>query len=324
MKETWVKNRKQTALKELERISNVLQASQGGTRNPMEYYMITGILSLVEQGIQGVTSGENPTPPWLLGLLGSVTSPLTESGGYRRVARILRQFDIEEILSTPEEVVDDLLQWEGDEDVGLFALRAAYHAQVLAQLVDREYVKDLVEIVGDLTGARRDPLAAPGDRDSARWWRQLPDAIATAANAYELLAWECNNSVTVTEHPDLSRMEQAAEQAALARRYLWEAREALVEKNSDSRSKSSIGDLTDEEWSLVGRDLYHNRIRKENVLVKGQFVVIDIKSGDFEVGENDHEAHQRLRERRPDARTWVEKVGYPTPHVMVQRPTSRS
>ena len=53
-------------------------------------------------------------------------------------------------------------------------------------------------------------------------------------------------------------------------------------------------------------------------------MVIDIKSGDFEVGENDHEARQRLRERRPDARTWTEKVGYPTPHVMVQRPTSRS
>ena len=324
MKETWVKNRKQTALRELERISNELQASQGRTKNPMEYSMISGILSLIDQGIQGVTSGTSPAPPWLLGLLGSVTSPLTESGGYRRAARVLRQFDIEEILSTPEEVVEHLLEWEGDEDVGLFALRAAYHAGTTAQLVDREYVKDLVEIVEDLTGARRDPLAAPGDPDSLRWWRQLPDAIATAANAYELLEWECNNAVLEKENPELWQMEQAAEQASLARRYLWEAREALVEKNSDARSRSSIGDLTDEEWSLIGRDLYHNRIRKENALVKGQFVAIDIKSGDFEVGDNDHEAHIRLRERRPDARTWTEKVGYPTPHVMVERPTSRS
>ena len=326
MKQTWIEQRKQTALKEFEIAREELQARQARTRNPMERSMISGALALLEQGIQGVTSPESPATPWLrglVGLLGSVANPVTESG-YRRVGRVLRQFDIAEIQSTPEEVIESLPQWEGDEDVGVFALRAAWHAAALAQLVDREYVKDLLEIVRDIAGGRRDPTAVPGETDSAPRWEQLADAIATAGNAYDLLEWECNKAASTTGLSDLSQLERAAEQAALARRYLWEARETMVAKREEARDQRSTGGLETEEWSLIGRDLYHNRIRKENSLEKGQFVVIDVMSGDFEVGDNEHEARNRLRERRPDARTWLEMVGYPTPSRIGQRAMART
>ena len=46
----------------------------------------------------------------------------------------------------------------------------------------------------------------------------------------------------------------------------------------------------------------------------GHMVVIDVKSGDYEIGgagEDDFTVTMRLRERRPDAYTWGELVGYP-------------
>ena len=43
----------------------------------------------------------------------------------------------------------------------------------------------------------------------------------------------------------------------------------------------------------------------------GRMVVIDVKSGDYEIGDDDYEATLRLRKRRPDAYTWGELVGFP-------------
>lgn len=45
-------------------------------------------------------------------------------------------------------------------------------------------------------------------------------------------------------------------------------------------------------------------------LEKGTFVVIDIESGDYEIGPSDAEATRRLRDRRPSAHTWAVRVGY--------------
>lgn len=45
-------------------------------------------------------------------------------------------------------------------------------------------------------------------------------------------------------------------------------------------------------------------------LEKGTFVVIDIESGDYEIGPDDAKATGRLRDRRPSAYTWAVRVGY--------------
>ncbi|MDE2868564.1 MAG: hypothetical protein OXR64_00325 [Chloroflexota bacterium] len=61
-----------------------------------------------------------------------------------------------------------------------------------------------------------------------------------------------------------------------------------------------------------GKELYVTRIRElTRATAKGDFVVIDIRSGDFEVDSDDLAATMRLMERRPDAITWAERVGYP-------------
>lgn len=43
----------------------------------------------------------------------------------------------------------------------------------------------------------------------------------------------------------------------------------------------------------------------------GWMVVIDVKSGDYEIAEDDMAGILRLKERQPDAITWGELVGYP-------------
>lgn len=70
----------------------------------------------------------------------------------------------------------------------------------------------------------------------------------------------------------------------------------------------------------VGRAIYNEKIR--NTLGpedKGKVVVIDVNSGDYEIADKDITATERLRERRPDAYTWAERVGYPTVYRISSR-----
>ena len=63
----------------------------------------------------------------------------------------------------------------------------------------------------------------------------------------------------------------------------------------------------------IGRAIYNEKIRDTlGPQDKGKVVVIDVNSGDYEIADKDITATKRLRERRPDAYTWAERVGYPT------------
>ena len=48
----------------------------------------------------------------------------------------------------------------------------------------------------------------------------------------------------------------------------------------------------------------------------GKVVVIDIDSGDYEIDYDDAAALFRLLERRPDAYTWAERVGFSAMHFI--------
>ncbi len=62
-----------------------------------------------------------------------------------------------------------------------------------------------------------------------------------------------------------------------------------------------------------GAELYATQIReKTRGVAKGDFVVIDIYSADFEVDSDDATATMRLFRRRPDAMTYAVRVGYPS------------
>ena len=67
----------------------------------------------------------------------------------------------------------------------------------------------------------------------------------------------------------------------------------------------------------IGKAIYNDKIKDTlGPEHKGKIVVIDIYSGDYEIGDKDSETTMRLRKRRPDAQTWAERVGYPTVYVM--------
>ena len=44
----------------------------------------------------------------------------------------------------------------------------------------------------------------------------------------------------------------------------------------------------------------------------GKYIVIDVKSGDYEIDEDHLTASDRLRARQPTAATYAGRVGYPT------------
>ena len=63
-----------------------------------------------------------------------------------------------------------------------------------------------------------------------------------------------------------------------------------------------------------GESIYRRKIKSQiksmKTVKKGDFVVIDVNSGDYEVGVNDAVTTRRLLNRHPDAITWAVRVGY--------------
>ncbi len=73
-------------------------------------------------------------------------------------------------------------------------------------------------------------------------------------------------------------------------------------------------EITGEEVAAIGQKIYEGIREEMEAKHWGKLVVIDIHSGDYEVGEcaglhSDVELTKRLLKRRPDACTWAEMVG---------------
>ena len=70
---------------------------------------------------------------------------------------------------------------------------------------------------------------------------------------------------------------------------------------------------TYEPWEIaaLGEAIYRERIQPElDPIEKGNFVVIDVETGDFEVDAGDAAATRRLLLRRPSAVTYGVRVGH--------------
>ncbi len=72
--------------------------------------------------------------------------------------------------------------------------------------------------------------------------------------------------------------------------------------------------LTQKEVAAAGREIYEGIREEMEADHWGELVVIDVHSGDYEVGEytgqqSDVEISKRLLQRSPDAFTWAELVG---------------
>ena len=83
-------------------------------------------------------------------------------------------------------------------------------------------------------------------------------------------------------------------------------------------AKRSLADYTPSELFEIGRAKYEKDVLPQIPHVKkGTRVVMDIVSGDYEIGRRFIDARTRLKRRRPDAVTHFERVGHETPVSMV-------
>lgn len=68
-----------------------------------------------------------------------------------------------------------------------------------------------------------------------------------------------------------------------------------------------------ERLSQRAKQIYDERIRASvEPAHVGEFVVVDVDSGDYEVGAEMLAVFDALKARRPDATTFVMRAGYPT------------
>ena len=80
-------------------------------------------------------------------------------------------------------------------------------------------------------------------------------------------------------------------------------------------------ELMGEQVADAGRKIYEGIREEMEAKHWGKLVVIDVHSGDYEVGEfvsrhSEVAITERLLVRYPDAQMWVKLVGYPAPYYM--------
>jgi len=69
--------------------------------------------------------------------------------------------------------------------------------------------------------------------------------------------------------------------------------------------------LSAEEICRRGSDIYENQLRTQLERDHhGEYVAIDIHTGEYEVDDNDYAASKRLRTRVPGATVFGERIGY--------------
>jgi hypothetical protein len=67
----------------------------------------------------------------------------------------------------------------------------------------------------------------------------------------------------------------------------------------------------DAEIARLGKERYGNlRLQVETPGSIGKLIEIDVKTGDYEIGDDILEISDRLKARHPDAEMWAERIGY--------------
>lgn len=72
---------------------------------------------------------------------------------------------------------------------------------------------------------------------------------------------------------------------------------------------------TSEEIARRGQALYEAQIQgKLDATYKGQFLVLDIETDEYELDRDELAALQRAKAKRPDAALYILRIGYSTAH----------
>jgi len=73
--------------------------------------------------------------------------------------------------------------------------------------------------------------------------------------------------------------------------------------------------VSGEEIARLGQQIYDDQIRQAvEPRLNGQFLVIDIATGDYEVDPDEMAAGDRLYQRHPNGDQFLIRVGHPTAH----------
>ena len=171
------------------------------------------------------------------------------------------------------------------------------HAGLFQAAVDLRYASELLHTTQHLLEMAK---AQPRGLSS-----HMASAIGNAHIAYQ-----------VSSHPDQPpATREASTHAAAARSSLIVAHNLIQAFNRSMGTYTITVNGYAAPAALHGKYLYHNFIRDKVQEREGHFVVIDIKTADYETSFNEAQAHRALRKRRPDALCWVEKVGALNPYA---------
>jgi hypothetical protein len=95
-------------------------------------------------------------------------------------------------------------------------------------------------------------------------------------------------------------------------------RRAIARKElSAEEMVMAYGALSPQEVEARGEELYARTLRR---LVepgnRGKFLVIDIRTGDYEIDADDLQATKRVLAKHPDAVLYGLRIGYPTAYTL--------
>lgn len=69
---------------------------------------------------------------------------------------------------------------------------------------------------------------------------------------------------------------------------------------------------TPEELARLGTEVFNRQVRPSlRPEDDGKFVAVDVRTGEYEVDDDDYAAVARLRARVPSAEIWLERAGEP-------------
>ena len=75
-----------------------------------------------------------------------------------------------------------------------------------------------------------------------------------------------------------------------------------------------------EEFARRGQEVYDRAVRPNlRPEDEGQYVAIDVDTGDYAADRDDFTATERLLARKPDAQIWLVRAGHPATYRIGQR-----
>ena len=73
----------------------------------------------------------------------------------------------------------------------------------------------------------------------------------------------------------------------------------------------NLTELSKEEFAALAKEIYYRDIRPQVIGEhRGEFLVLDVESGDYEVDVEHLAAAERLKARRPEGRRFGFRIGY--------------